>query len=114
MYLMNDDMRRAATLLAEKQYIEARDAYRAIYERQPEHKAMAASQVGVALFCLGRFDNAVFWVDEGGRLGVDAQRTALALEAVQRASNAQRAGLPVKGSVVIACRPDGSWAAEVG
>jgi tetratricopeptide (TPR) repeat protein len=75
-YPMNDALRQAATLMAERRYLEAIEAYRRIGQTQPEHGAIAASQVGAAYFFLRQYPHAIQWYRYAGQLGFDAQMTA--------------------------------------
>jgi hypothetical protein len=75
-YPMNEAMRHAATLMAERRWREAGAAYEAICRQYPEHAAMAASQVGAAHFFQHSFALAIQWYTYAGSLGFDAQMTA--------------------------------------
>ncbi|MEM9070683.1 MAG: hypothetical protein AAGE52_19405 [Myxococcota bacterium] len=87
MYPMNDDLRQAASMMSAGQYFEAASAFRAIYQSQPDHAAMAASQVGAALFFLRDFKDAIAWYQEAGRLGFDARMIQDNIQEAQQAMN---------------------------
>lgn len=110
---MNDELRRAATLMEERRYVDALTAYRAICEQQPAHAAIAASQVGAAYFFLGRFGDAIQWYQYAGQLGCDPQMVA---ENVAEAEQARHGYQPAVGDVVlldsgelVEFAPDGTW-----
>ncbi len=110
---MNDDLRRAATLMAEQRWIEAIYAYRAICESQPEHAAIAASQVGAAYYFLRQYSRAIGWYRYSALLGCDARMVS---ENIAEAEEALASYVPNVGDVMIAdtgevfeFRADGQW-----
>jgi hypothetical protein len=114
MYPMSDELRLAAGLMSARRYLEAANAYRSIYSSRPEHAAIAASQVGAALFFLRDFRNAIAWYQEAGRLGFDAQMTADNVREAQEAMS--KPYTPQVGDVVLVAsgelleyRADGTW-----
>lgn len=70
---MSPALIRAAELMAAQRYQESGAAYEAIVATEPQHAAMAASQVGVAHFFLGNYALAIQWYEHAGQLGCDAQ-----------------------------------------
>jgi tetratricopeptide (TPR) repeat protein len=110
---MTDDLRRAATLLAERRYVEAIYAYRAICESQPQHAAIAASQVGAAYFFLKQYARAIEWYRYSGQLGCDPRMVS---DNVGEAEQALARYAPAVGDVMLAdtgevyeLGADGQW-----
>ncbi|MEM9188823.1 MAG: hypothetical protein AAGF12_06590 [Myxococcota bacterium] len=96
---MNDDLRNAANLMSSGAFLEAANAYRTIYQTRPDHAAIAASQVGAALFFLRNFNDAIAWYRESGRLGLDPR---MVNDNIQEAEEAQRAPYtPKVGDIVL-------------
>jgi len=93
-YPMNEAMRHAATLMAEQRWTEAVAAYETICRQQPEHAAMAASQVGAAHFFLRSYALAIQWYEYAASLGFDARMTA---DNIAEAQTALRASAPRSG-----------------
>ena len=111
---MNDALRDAANLMGAQQYLKAAQAYRHICETQPEHAAIAASQVGAALFFLRNFTEAIQWYEHAGRLGFDAAATQANIEEARAAMAAPY--VPTVGDVMMAPHgglirygEDGQW-----
>ena len=118
MYAMNDDLRNAANLLTAGRYLDAANAYRYIHSSQPEHAAMAASQVGAALYFLRDFNEAIAWYEEAGRRGFDPQMTKDNIQEAREAMSAPY--VPKVGDVVLVesgelleYHPDGTWKPHV-
>ena len=112
-YPMNDALRHAATLMAGRRWMEAINAYEAICYQQPQHAAMAASQVGAAYFFLNAFSRAIQWYQYAGRSGFDARMTA---DNIAEAEQALRSYRPKVGDLVLTesgelveYHADGSW-----
>jgi hypothetical protein len=99
---MNEAMRHAATLMAERRWAEAGAAYEAICRQYPEHAAMAASQVGAAHFFQRSFALAIQWYTYAGSLGFDARMTA---DNIAEAESALRASGPSVGAPSVAPSP---------
>lgn len=110
---MNDELRRAATAMAEARYVEALELYRAICQQYPAHAAIAASQVGAAYFFLQRFALAIQWYEYSGQLGCDPQ---MVRDNLVEANEALQNYRPRLGDVVLTdtgelleFAADGSW-----
>ncbi len=111
---MNDALRDAANLMGAQQYLKAAEAYRAICNAQPEHAALAASQVGAALFFLRNFSEAIQWYEYAGQLGFDASMIQSNIEEARAAMAAPY--VPTVGDVILAQNgslirygEDGQW-----
>ena len=111
---MTDALRDAANLMGAQQYFAAAQAYRHICETQPEHAAIAASQVGAALFFLRNFTEAIQWYEYAGKLGFDPEATRMNIEEAQAAMKAP--WVPTVGDVIMAPHgglvrygEDGQW-----
>ena len=61
----------AARLLVGGRYEEAIAAYKAIGEAQPDKRALAAGQIGAALYFLGRYEEALTWYRTSAEWGED-------------------------------------------
>ncbi len=96
---MTDDLRRAATLMAEKRYVEAIYAYRTICESQPAHAAIAASQVGAAYFFIKQYARAIEWYRYSGQLGCDPR---MVTDNITEAEQALAVYSPMVGDVMLA------------
>ncbi|MBX7083811.1 MAG: hypothetical protein K1X88_31670 [Nannocystaceae bacterium] len=112
-YPMTESLKAAATLMAEQRHVDAIVAYRRICETEPQHAAMAASQVGAAYFFLHQFDYAIQWYRYAGSLGFDATMTA---ENIAEAEQAARSRRPQIGDIalmddgqVLQLHGDGTW-----
>ncbi len=73
---MNDELRAAARLMEQGEYAQAADAYARIASLQPQNAALCFSQVGAALFFLGRFGEAIDWYRKAEQHGFPAEAIA--------------------------------------
>ncbi|MFT5353727.1 MAG: tetratricopeptide (TPR) repeat protein [Polyangiales bacterium] len=68
----SDAINAAALLMMDKRYEESAAAYHAIADRFPSEKATAHSQIGVACFFVGRYEEAIQWYESALEQGADA------------------------------------------
>ncbi len=73
---LTPEMAAAAQLMEQQRFEESAAAYERVVQTQPAQASLAAMQVGVAQFFLGRYELAVQWYEYAGRLGYNPQEVA--------------------------------------